>query len=278
MTEPLKLRLCRFWFDDDYDTESLIYNGPDPLISIYIPTINRSDLLIQRALKSVIHQTYRNWECIVVCHGCSDGTAENVRRYVEGLRHSFSYYERGQPVRQSFRAVDIRVIEIDRFETYPPTPENHWFAGPVVPANAALAECRGAWIARCDDDDTWTADHLEKLLWAAQDNNLEFVSSAYETHEKVIQHDGHMIPIGGTQTWLYRSYLRAFRYNPDCWRKSHDRVNDTDLAQRFRNMGVRIGHLPEVTAKVLPRPGESTVGLAAYRDDAKGKLAHFAFN
>lgn len=151
---------------------------------------------------------------------------------------------------------------------------NHWLAGPVAPLNAGLKALRGDWIARIDDDDTWTPDHLEKLLRAAWRGNYEFMSSAYRTHEKIVgAEDG----IGGTQTWLYRSYLRFMKYNPDCWRKRWNRVNDMDLAERFRRAGVWIGYLDEVTAEVLPRPGEDVVGMKAYLKDSANKEREFHF-
>lgn len=278
ITEPLKLRWLRFLHDDDYDPDQLIYNGPCPLISVYIPTHNRSDLLIGRALYSVSRQSYPRLDVVVAAHGCTDDTVELVTKLATGGGIPLGRNGKGDVISACFTGQHrIRVIEVPRTQTYPPTPENHWFCGPVVPANAALSECRGEWIARIDDDDEWTRDHLESLLRFAQEGNYEFVSSAYETHEKTVAHDGHRIPIGGTQTWLYRSYLAAFRYNPECWRKRYDRVNDTDLAQRFRNMGVRIGHLNQVTAKVLPRPGTNAVGLKAYQSDERATLANLAF-
>ena len=223
----------------------------DPLVSVLIPTHNRIDLLLSRALPSVLSQTYPNLEIIVAAHGCTDGT----------------FYR---------AAVDTRVISLDvpRCKTYPSTAENHWLAGPVVPLNTALKRCTGEWIARIDDDDVWMPDHIERLLRFAQAGKYEFVSSAYRTHEKVVgAEDG----IGGTQTWLYRSYLKFMKYNPDCWRKSWNRVNDMDLAERFRKAGVWTGYLDEVTAEVLPRPGEKTVGLKAYREDAEAKERALAF-
>lgn len=226
------------------------------LISVYVPTHNRVELLLSRALPSVRAQTWRNLEIIVAAHGCTDGTERRLAGYDARLR----------------------VIKVPRTQTYPPTAENHWLAGPVVPANAALKACRGEWIARIDDDDTWTPDHLEKLLTLAVHGGYEFVSSAHATHQGPVKpYDLDGVLIGGTQTWLYRSYLKFFRYNPACWRKRWDRVNDTDLQRRMFNAGVRMGYLPEVTAYVLPRPGENVVGLKAYRDNKREIEKNLAF-
>lgn len=229
-----------------------------PLISIILPTHNRAALLLTRALPSVLAQTYGKIEVIVAAHGCTDETKEAVEAQA-----------RDDP--------RVRVIEVPRERTYPPTVENHWLAGPVAPANAALKACKGEWIARIDDDDIWMYDHLERLLRFAQEGDYEFVSSAYETHKDIIWSDGETPPAGGIQTTLYRSYLRFMKFNPDCYRKSRDRVNDVDLIDRFRGAGVRMGLLNKVTASVLPRPGETKIGLKAYQHDADAIEAHFAF-
>ena len=55
--------------------------SPRYLISVIIPCYNRADL-ISETLDSVLCQTYRNWECIVVDDGSGDGTREVVDRYV----------------------------------------------------------------------------------------------------------------------------------------------------------------------------------------------------
>src|SRR5690606_29369756 len=140
--------------------------------------------------------------------------------------------------------------------------------GPVVAANVALTKIRGQWIARNDDDDVWLPDHLEKLLRFARAHDYEFVSSSYVTiidgEERVIDASKDDPPIGGTQTWLYRSYLKFMRYNINCWRKAWNRVNDTDLQERFVDAGVRCGYLEDVTTIITPRPGETQVGSKAY--------------
>ncbi|MDP2946806.1 MAG: glycosyltransferase family 2 protein [Nanoarchaeota archaeon] len=269
--EPILLKYYRFKYEYNYKKENA-----EPLISVYVPTYNRGKLLMERAVASVLAQTYKNFELIIVGDHCTDNTEELISK-INDPRMSFYNIPK-------------------RERRYPPTVENHWLAGPVVAANTALTMTRGKWIARIDDDDIWTEDHLESLLRFAQKNNFEFVSALYEEERygKRKIEDGERAngpyynfkakkndnspKIGGTQTWLYRSYLRFIKYNINCWRKSWNRVNDIDLGQRIYKAGTRIGFLNKAVAYVLPRPKEQTVGLEAYRLDIKGKEEHFKFD
>lgn len=256
LSEPIKLRIARVKYEH-------LYQGivEDPLVSAYVPTYNRGQLLIERAVSSVLAQTYKNFELIIVGDCCTDNTEELIAK-IDDPRIRFY----NLPKRQ-YR--------------YPPTAANHWLAGPVVPANKALELVRGKWIARIDDDDIWMPDHLEVLLRFAQKGHYEFVSAAaiaerFGKRIVVDAKDEHP-RIGGTQTWLYRSYLRFFKYNINCWRKSWNRVNDADLRDRIFRSGTRMGFLNKVVGYVLPRPGEVTVSSDAYKLTEKEKEKHFRF-
>lgn len=272
IAEPVKLRMARLKNERFYKN-----NEENPLITVYTPTYNRGSLLIQRALPSVLAQTYKNFEYIVVGDCCTDNTEELVPQFKDSRVRFYNLPKRGY--------------------RYPPTVENHWFAGPVVPANQALKMARGKWIARLDDDDIWTPDHLEALLRFAQAGDYEFVSSqSYEERhgkreilagrsaqssfygKKRGRIKGDNPIIGPTHNWLYRSYLKFFKYNINCWRKSWNRVNDTDLVNRLFKAGVRLGFLAKPLALYLPRPGEQTVGLDAYQISKEDKLKHFKFD
>ena len=95
-----------------------------PRVSIVMPTYNRRDT-IERAIDSVVAQTFRDWELIVVDDGSTDGT----RDLVAGL--------------------DPRVRMIVQ--------ENQGVGGA---RNTGMAAAEGALIAFLDSDDEWPAHHL----------------------------------------------------------------------------------------------------------------------
>ena len=190
LAEPVKLWYARKSWVDEYN----------PLISVYIPTYNRPELLVERGLKSVLNQTYKNFEVIIV----DDGSDNSV------------------PLYNDKRVLSAFLLKRKHLKDK----KDEWLLGPTRAANYALTKCRGKWIARNDDDDIWTPDHLEKLLRFAQQGNYEFVSASQRweypdrTEIKTWQDDmGIAGKIGGIQTTLYRLYLKCLKFNKHCWRK-----------------------------------------------------------
>ena len=272
IVEPLQLRFERLKHAREYDA-----HDQNPLVTVCVPTYNRGPLLMERAVASVLAQTYSNIELMIVGDHCTDNTAELLAGVTDPRLRFFNLPTRSRKYRQ--------------------TVENHWFVGGAIPANKAMELARGQWIARVDDDDTWSPDHIEKLLRFAQQGQYEFVSGLYEEERfgerKVVDGVRALDPyytrrtisaadaspkIGGVSTWLYRSYLRFMRYNINCWRKDWNRVWDVDLSLRIHGAGARMGFLDEVVSYVLPRPGEASVGLEAYKLTESEKLAMYKFD
>lgn len=271
ITEPLKLRVARMKHAHEYENPN-----QTPLVSVCVPTYNRGPILIERAVATVLAQTYTNLELVIVGDHCTDNTAELLSNIKDP--------------RLKFYNMPSRV------RTYRQTLENHWYVGGAIPANKAMELARGQWIARVDDDDTWTPDHIEKLLRFAQQGQYEFVSAKYMEEKFGVQTviDGVRArdpyytrrpaqvnddspKIGGVNSWLYRSYLRFMPYNPECWRKEWNKVWDVDLSMRIYDAGVKMGFLEEVVSYYFPRPGENTIGLEAYKLTAKEKLEQYKF-
>lgn len=102
------------------------------LVSIYIPTKNRLPLL-RRAIASVLGQTVRNIELIVVSDGASDGTCE----YVESLAGG---------------EISVRLIH------------NEQSRGACTARNQALEVARGTFVTGLDDDDFFMPHRIERFL------------------------------------------------------------------------------------------------------------------
>lgn len=236
----------------------------NPLISILLPTFNRSKILKKRAIKTVLNQSYRNFELVIV----DDGSTDDTKKVVNKIK-------------------DKRIVyfNIERFKNrYPNKVENHWFVGPVIALNKALSLVKGDWIARIDDDDIWTKDHLKDLLKKVVKDKSEFVSSDYlEIRNKIKKTIRPTIKdkklglgrIGGTQTWLYAAYLNFFKYNINSWRKKINKVNDLDIQERFVKVGIKTTYLKKVTCIIKPRDKENEVGLKAYLIKSKEILKKF---
>jgi len=218
----------------------------NPFISIRIPTLNRSGLLLERAVPSALGQTYKNIEVVIVGDHCTDDTEEKLKK----IETNRTIIWHNLPERNKYEKELLKDFKV------------RWFMGPVRATNKATELCTGDWVAHLDDDDFWTGDHLEKLLKFAQKGNYEMVYGDYIEKRYGEEKRVENCP----SAWLMKKYIAdIFKLNPDCWKKEWNRVSDIDVFERMKSAQVRIGHLNEVVAYVLPRPGEETVGLDAYQ-------------
>jgi glycosyltransferase involved in cell wall biosynthesis len=103
-----------------------------PLISVIIPTYNRADL-IERAIASVIQQSYENLEIIVVDDASQDNTAEVVSRFCD-RRVRYVCHQTNQ--------------------------------GGSEARNTGINRSEGQYIAFLDSDDIWLPHKIEYQLAA----------------------------------------------------------------------------------------------------------------
>ena len=234
-------------------------NEVNPLITVYTPTYNRVGLLVERAITSVLSQTYKNFEYIIVGDGCTDTTEETVKS-INDPRIRFFNIKRKRPHHNYDN-------------------ERDWFLSATYPANFALKKAKGKWIARIDDDDIWNIDHLKKSLKFAQENNYEFISSQYEftmygkkqIYEGVYLKDyfkegNSEVKIGGHSTFFYKGYLKKIKYNPKCYKKKWNRVDHADFSYRLYKKGILMGFLDEVLTYMYPRVNENTIGYETVKN------------
>jgi len=114
--------------------KNIVYKNK-PLISIITPTYNH-EKFIAYCIKSVIRQTYSNWEMIIVDDASSDRTVDIIKQYVK---------------------IDTRIKFIKHKENYGIYKLSRTY-------NEALNVSRGKFIAILEGDDCWPRDKLEKQL------------------------------------------------------------------------------------------------------------------
>jgi len=115
------------------------YRFTSPVVSIIIPTCNRPKFL-KEALESILSQTYKNFEIIVI----NDG-GEDVSDMITSLNRNgkiiYLWHENSR--------------------------------GPSAARNTGLKAARGKYIAYLDDDDIYYPNHLETLVVFLARNNYK---------------------------------------------------------------------------------------------------------
>ena len=112
-------------------------------ISIILPTFNMASLL-DEAIKSVISQSYNNWELIIIDNYSIDNTNEILKKYADSR---------------------IKILKINN-------------NGIIAKSrNAGLENACGDWIAFLDSDDIWYFQRLEILISAINNNKIDIIST-----------------------------------------------------------------------------------------------------
>jgi glycosyltransferase involved in cell wall biosynthesis len=102
--------------------------GKDPLVSIVIPTYNRA-VFVQKAVDSVLYQTFIDYELIVVDDGSTDDTRRVLRQYGNKIKHIYQCN-----------------------------------AGVSAARNTGIAAAKGQWLAFLDSDDEWKPEYLSSQI------------------------------------------------------------------------------------------------------------------
>lgn len=198
------------------------------MISVIIPTYNRTKLLMTRAIPSLLAQTNRDWECLVV----GDGTEQDTVTEMESL---------------------ISMDRRFRFWNLPhddyPEGQAAWGLYGLTALNFGLDHARGDWISVLNDDDEYMPDNFGFLLGEAAGTGADFVygqSMTYKDGRPTGQLYGKWPPGDGSVTqgaYLYRRSLE-YRYRRDCYDRG--RNGDADMWIRMLEGGVIFGFCPRI--------------------------------
>ena len=128
-----------------------------PLVSVIMPAYN-CEKYIEIAIRSVITQTYQNWELLVIDDGSTDTTPDIVKAL-------------------SLEDPRIQLIA---------NPEN---LGVAKTRNKGFELSNGGYVALLDCDDVWLPEKLEKQVSLAQNTGVDIIYCSYsivdETGKKI---------------------------------------------------------------------------------------------
>lgn len=144
----------------------------DGLVSIIMPSYNTATYIAE-SIQSVLNQSYKDWELLIVDDCSMDNTDEVVKPFLTDQRIRYWKNERN--------------------------------SGAAVSRNRALQEARGKWIAFLDSDDLWRSDKLEKQIHFMENNGYHFSYTNYAEIDAEDKRNGIIVtgPKIITKTGMY---------------------------------------------------------------------------
>lgn len=118
-----------------------------PLVSIVMPAYN-AEKFIEESIKSVINQSYKNWELLVINDCSKDFTQEIIKKY----------------------CLKDKRIELFNQERN---------SGVVEARNKGIQESKGKYIAFLDSDDLWEEKKLEIQIKYMEEKELVITYTSY---------------------------------------------------------------------------------------------------
>ena len=127
-------------------------NNKSKFISVILPNYNCSRLL-NRSITSVLSQTYKNFELIIIDDCSTDSSVEVIKYY---------------------KKIDKRI----RFFK---TKKNS--GGVSVPRNLGISKCKGRYVAFIDSDDYWYPSKLSYQISNIKNYTLSFTAANYQLED-----------------------------------------------------------------------------------------------
>jgi glycosyltransferase involved in cell wall biosynthesis len=248
------------------------------MISVVIPAFN-AGRFIRRTIDSILAQTYRDYEIIVVDDGSADNTAEVVKSYGPKVRYIYQ--------------------------------EN---AGDGPARNTGIRAAKGEWIAFLDHDDEWLPEKLQlqmelvgrhpELRWCGtnryqSDGKRRMAVGNTEAIQKALGGDDYfenyfaavtkgLCPVITSTMLVHKEVFEQIGVFDSCWLRSADLDMWWRIGYRFPKIGylpqpLVIVHLDAVNVvsaqyRSLSKRGEHARKLIAHHlelADEQGRLEEF---
>lgn len=194
----------------------------NPLISVVLPAFNAEKYIIE-AVRSILNQTFQDFELIVINDGSTDATEDILRNLI---------YE------------DKRIKLINR--------ENR---GLVASLNEGIEVAKGVWIARMDADDIAIPHRFELQLECLRQTGADICGGGiqrfgtsdrrifmpWKSDEAIKMQMLFSSPFAHPTIMMRTALVRQLRYDAT-WEKAED----YDLWERAAHAGWKMANVPEV--------------------------------
>lgn len=162
----------------------------EELVSIVIPVYN-AEKFLERTIRSIIGQSFENWEILLVDDCSGDRSREIMQRYESHKIHCF-YCE-----------------------------EN---AGPANARNVGLKHARGRYLAFVDSDDLWEQDKLKRQLAFMKKGGYAFTFTSYEFADENAKRNGCIAHAPAKVT--YHDILKSSTIAPSTAMLDREQISD----------------------------------------------------
>lgn len=204
-----------------------VFDKKDPLVSICVATYNRGDLLIQRSIKSILNQTYKNIEVIVIGDCCTDSTVDSLSKIDDS--------------RLKFKNLAVRGV-------YPENKMHRWMVAGTTPINEALLLCNGDFITHLDDDDEYPLDRIEKLVKFIQLKRADIVWHPFELEQAsgewlFVDAPKFVFQSVSTSSVFYHRWFKSILWDINSWKR--EEPGDWNRFRKFVYLRAKACRYPE---------------------------------
>jgi len=140
----------------------------NPLFTIVIPAYN-AEALLEETLRSVLAQSYDDWECLVINDGSTDATEVIARSYASSDPRIRMYSQKNAGIASAY--------------------------------NAGIVQARGEWIVMLSADDLLESEHLATMAEAIVTDNE---ASLFSTNGFYLSQNGSRQKVYPSAPWFGR--------------------------------------------------------------------------
>jgi hypothetical protein len=209
-----------FRADRHTDAYRSVFSGSrESLVSVCVGTYNRAATLVERCVRSILEQDYKNLQILVIGDACTDETERRMAMIRDTRLHFENLTERG---------------------CYPEVQHWRWMVAGTAPFNRALELAEGDFITHLDDDDEYLPGRVGRLVAFAKETHADVVYHPFWYERKpgvwaVNPASRFSIQMSTTSSVLYHRWFKRIPWDLDAYRNVEP--GDANRFRKFRYLG-----------------------------------------